>query len=355
MWISGCSGSASSGGGGGGGTPSNLLFVSNNASSSIYGFTVDASGNLTAISSSPFANGGSAPFWMSYANGILYANNSSPTSLIAHNVPSDGKLTSAGSLPTGRSVAIQAIPDGSAVVLADITSAQVETFHVTNNVLGPFGSPVGTGTNPSSVAVTPDGKNVYVIDNASSAIWAYTYSSSTGSLTANGVPMTITPPAGVTTVGAHRATIDANGKYLFVDSACGYVFVFSIGANGALTPVGSTQVAANQLLGGIAVDKTVTYLYVTDMDNSAGQIYGFTIGAGGSLTPIAGLPLKTGTNTTASPLGIVIDTNGKYLYVANRNEGTIAGFTIGAGGALTAMTTATTAVGTTPIDIVLIQ
>ncbi len=346
--------SGSSSSGGGGGTLGKTLYVSNNASGTISGFSVSDSGVLTAITGSPFAEPSSEPFWLAFANNTLYYNSSVPSGLGGIAVPSSGVLPSIVTLPTGRSIAIAAVPDGSAVVFTDITSAKVETFHMSNGVLGAFGAAVQTGTNPSSVAVTPDSKNVYVVDNSNSEVWAYTYSSSDGSLTQNGSPLALVAPGGVTTIGAHRATIDSGGKYLFVSATCGYVFVFNIAADGTLSSAGpATAVAVGDQLGGIAVDQAVQYLYVTDL--STGEIDGFTIGGGGTLTPIAGLPLKTGTNSTASPLGIVIDSGSKFLFVANRNENTVAGFTIGAGGALTAMTTPTTTVGTTPIDVVLTQ
>ena len=59
----------------------------------------------------------------------------------------------------------------------------------------------------------------------------------------------------------------------------------------------------------------------------------YTIGANGVLNAVTGSPFAAG----AQPFSIVLDSSGKYVYVANGIDATISGYLIGTGGGLTAL------------------
>jgi 6-phosphogluconolactonase (cycloisomerase 2 family) len=59
----------------------------------------------------------------------------------------------------------------------------------------------------------------------------------------------------------------------------------------------------------------------------------FAIGSGGSLNEISGSPFASG----GQAYTVALDNTGKYLYAANRTNGTIYGYSIGTGGGLTAL------------------
>jgi 6-phosphogluconolactonase (cycloisomerase 2 family) len=65
----------------------------------------------------------------------------------------------------------------------------------------------------------------------------------------------------------------------------------------------------------------------------------YTIGAGGALSAIGTIATGSG------PWFLTIDPSGRYVYVANFNSSTVSQYTIGAGGALTAVGTVATGNG----------
>ena len=72
-------------------------------------------------------------------------------------------------------------------------------------------------------------------------------------------------------------------------------------------------------------------VYATDW--AEGTVATFTIGAGGVVTQ-QGTPVDTGTSTASRPSAVALSPSGQTLYVANEGLGTISTFAIGPGGAL---------------------
>ena len=75
----------------------------------------------------------------------------------------------------------------------------------------------------------------------------------------------------------------ASGAYVYVtayDSSVtphvGYVFGFSVGSGGVLTPLGGSPFAAGVKPSAIASDPSSTYVYVTDF--ASGNVRGFSVG-----------------------------------------------------------------------------
>jgi YVTN family beta-propeller protein len=104
------------------------------------------------------------------------------------------------------------------------------------------------GNAPYSVAVDPFGKFVYVANQVSNSISAYTINAATGALTAvNGSPF----PAG----SAPWSLTDPSGKFAYVANASSSdISVYAIDAsNGALTAVSGSPFAAGSLPYAVAV------------------------------------------------------------------------------------------------------
>ena len=123
-------------------------------------------------------------------------------------------------------------------------------------------------------------------------------------------------------------------------------------ATGALTPVGTT-IGATQSTGylsgvtasALAVAPRGVFVYVTD--SASNQIIGYTVGTGGALTAMTNGPFATG----SLPVAITIDPRGSFLYVSNQNDNSLGSYAINsAGGSLSAVSgTATVLVeGTQP-------
>jgi len=106
--------------------------------------------------------------------------------------------------------------------------------------------------------------------------------------------------------------------------------------SGALTPVAGTTIttvagktvatgyAAGVAPSGIAEEPTSRFVYVTDA--LANQLIGYTVGSNGALTPMINGPFATG----LYPAGLTIDPTGINLYVVNYNANTIQGYQINA-------------------------
>jgi 6-phosphogluconolactonase (cycloisomerase 2 family) len=117
----------------------------------------------------------------------------------------------------------------------------------------------------------------------------------------------------------------------------GYIFGFTVGSGGVLTPlsasphnmgVGATGLGVHP--SAIASDTIngVSYVYVTDSTN--GLLISYSVGAS-DLT-------RLGASATGNqPSAIVVDPQYLYAYVANSLDGTVSAYTIGSSGTLTSI------------------
>jgi 6-phosphogluconolactonase len=162
----------------------------------------------------------------------------------------------------------------------------------------------------------------------------------------------------------------ASGKYLYATAydataKANYVFGFSVGSGGALTPLnGGAPLAGGPFAVGtcasayfnapfvlgtcpsaIASDPTSSYIYATD--TAHGRVFGYSVASGtGLLTPLSGSPFPAGDQ----PSAIVVDPNPTYpyVYVANALDSTVTAYSM-SNGSLTNL--GTYASGLQPIAI----
>ena len=130
--------------------------------------------------------------------------------------------------------------------------------------------------------------------------------------------------------------VDPTGKFAYVANAnSNNVSAYSIGANGALTPVPGSPFAAGTCPISVAVDPTGKFAYVANADTN--NVSAYSIGANGALTPVPGSPFAAG----SFPSSVAVDPTGKFAYVANFGPdpldvpGTVSAYSIGSNGALT--------------------
>jgi 6-phosphogluconolactonase (cycloisomerase 2 family) len=136
-------------------------------------------------------------------------------------------------------------------------------------------------------------------------------------------------------------TISPNGQFLYVSSSTSNVItVFQIGASGLLTLVPATGANQNPISAGGTAPKSIrispngSFLYVAN--SGSNTVTAFQIGTNGLLTlapATAGNPNPISVGGTA-PNGIIVSSNGQFLYSAN-GGGNVTTFTIGGGGLLT--------------------
>jgi len=189
-------------------------------------------------------------------------------------------------------------------------------------------SPITAGQGVQSVVIHPSKKYLYAANSGSNNISLYTISS-TGSLSE------VTPRANAGTVPTLLA-IDSSGSYLYVGNSASFdVSVFSIDAStGVLSPVlqtaGTTAGVGTSPLD-MKLSPSGNFLYLTGQGLPAGFIEVFPVTKGVLGAPVAGSPFQTG----SGPFGLAIDSAGKFLYTANKLDGSISEFTINGDGSLT--------------------
>lgn len=231
-----------------------------------------------------------------------------------------------------------------------------------------------TGSFPTSAAVDPDGKFLYVAFQYQSGYT--TASPGPGGITIFPINADNTLGTPVTTNGLNYQPIGNNpisivaSPSLASNAAARFVYVVdqetSGNANvlgftqnttsGALTATTSTSittvsgktVATGTKVGviptAIAEDPTGRFVYITD--EALNEVFGFLVEAGGNLEAMVSSPFSTG----LFPVGLTIDPRGTYLYTANFNANTVSAFVINTStGSLTASSgSASIAVGTGP-------
>src|SRR5208337_4170620 len=136
------------------------------------------------------------------------------------------------------------------------------------------------------------------------------------------------------------ATVDSanpSAQILIVPGGDNTVTTYTINATtGALGVGTTTTITGAAALDNAVVDPTGSFLYLVDFGNSGAtpalpsQVYAFNISSAGVIGAEIGTPLKT----DVSPGGILIDTNGSNSTSATN----IDLYTVGTGGALTAVT-----------------
>jgi len=178
------------------------------------------------------------------------------------------------------------------------------------------GSP--SNTNIRGMATAPNSHLLYVSD--AGGIDGFTVDSTTGVPT----PLPRSPFASGTNL---QLVVDPSGKFLFAsdDDNPGGVLAFTIGTNGALTPVqgspfaipGQTGAASQPM--GIVDNGSFVYVALSGTN----QVAAFSIDTStGALTSVAGSPFAAGNGP------FLLTFANKFLYANNTNDGTISGYSI---------------------------
>lgn len=258
-------------------------------------------------------------------------------------VPIAGSPVAAGNNP----VKIIASPNSLFVYVLNQDDSTIQQFAVEEDT-GQLTSKntYPTGSHPTSMAIDPTGKFLYV---------TFTYQQ--GYSAANPGPGGVdifpvssdyslgTPsvqPVGNNPVGV---TVTNFNNYVYVidaepavgsSSATGWILAFSGNTtNGALTPIGKTNISvdnsgktvatgygAGTSPSSIAADPASRFVYVTD--RATNQLYGNIIISGGLLQPMQNSPFATG----LLPVAVTVDPRGKYLFVANFNDNSVSAYAI---------------------------
>ncbi|MEO8736152.1 MAG: YncE family protein [Edaphobacter sp.] len=296
------------------GSTGNFAYVANSVTSSVSGFSV-GTGTLSAVPNSPIPLA-YTPLAMVVTpnNKFLYV--AAPGNINVYTINSDGSLASASGgtgVAIANVVSMDVSPDGKWLLALEGTTllAQVDTFQIDAST-GALASASPTQVAipnaviiPTMLRISPNGLLVFAAMGSAGDL-VFTFDTSTGALVSS------QKLAVATTSSDNGLAVDSATTTLYIarSGTGGGVRVFKIGAAGALNEISGSPFASGGQAYSVALDSTGKYVYAANRLN--GTIYGYSIGTGGVLTALGGSPYASGALVTS--LGI--DTSGKYLLAA---------------------------------------
>jgi 6-phosphogluconolactonase (cycloisomerase 2 family) len=216
-----------------------------------------------------------------------------------------------------------------------VTPADTFLYTASNPVLSTgylYGYTIGTGgalnilssgkplvtESAVSLAVSPDGKWLFVLDANNLTLSEYSINTSTGALTFN-TTGAISPASGTVNNVSNQVTVAPSGDYVAVAIGTGGAQTFTLDTStGALTPQNPINPGSSQIgFFGVAIDAN-NYLYVAGTN-------GLTVFS----ATTAGVPSFLKTYTTGNgPRSVAVNSAGTFAYVGNKTDGSISGFSI---------------------------
>jgi len=318
-------------------TGTDIAYVANPSSSpnTVNGYNL-ANGNLTTNATSAPFSFGYQPIAMAVtpANTFLYAVSNPGVStgyLYGYSIETGGALnilSSGQPLVTESAVSLAVSPDGNWLFVLDANSLTLSEYSINTSTgavtfatTGAITPGAGTSGYASiNVAVAPSGDYVAVA-LGTGGLQTFAFDTTTGNLT----PQNPLAPA-TTQIGIYAVAIDAN-NYLYAAATNGLA-VYSVTTAGV--PSALKTYTAGSGPRSVAVNSASTFVYVGN--KSDGTISAFSIGTNAVLTAISGSPFTGPTSVGA----LAIDNTGGYLITSGYNTSTgIELFAIGTTGALT--------------------
>ncbi len=248
--------------------------------------------------------------------------------------PADPTVPSGGTQP----VSMATTATYSDLYVANAGSSNVVHFAIDGNGALTQKDSITTATPPVAIAVNEAGTYLYVLTGTTSAtLTEYPLSSgaigsavATMSLTVPGfdsdqmVPTAINVLANNTAVYATAYDLSAYNPGGAVTSTAnpGWIFGFSVGSSGALTPAANSPYEAGVKPAGIASTPVNRYVYVTDF--ASNEIIGYAIQDGGVLDYLVNGPFITANE----PNGIAIDPRGTFLYASDSLSDVVSAYVI---------------------------
>ncbi|HET9839474.1 MAG TPA: beta-propeller fold lactonase family protein [Candidatus Angelobacter sp.] len=270
-----------------------FAYVIGNGTNEVFEFQVNGNGTLTALGQPNFPAG------------------SNPSSLTPH---------------TSGNFLYVADFSGNDITLLDINKGNGNlSVPVSNSIVAPVSPPniFPAGNGPVAIAMSPAHPFLFVANQTSGDVSAYTVDPGAGGLgTVQGSPFTIAPPSNPTAMA-----ITPKGDFLFVaNTSQGTVAAFAVGSNGALTAVPGSpfSMGAGALPHTPTVERTGRFLYVPDTAHNV--VLGFSIGTNGALTALSGSPFAAG----AQPFAVAADPGGTLLFAANNISNNVSVYVIDA-------------------------
>jgi 6-phosphogluconolactonase (cycloisomerase 2 family) len=309
----------------------------------LLGFTACSSSNSSTASS---------------GSGLLYLATQGNTTLTSYSVGlSSGSLSGINTAGTGSApAAIAIVPGGTALFVANSASNSVSSYQVNSDgSLTAVSGTIATGTTPMGLAIDPAGKFLFVANQGSGDISVFSISGT--SLTAVGSPVLSDPNSTVPT-GPVALAIPPAGGYLYVaNQFTNTVSAFSFDSSGALTAVPNSPYAVGTAPSALDVPQGGQFLLVANAGSNNISSFAICVVASatcstpnGIMTEVANSPFAAG----IGPVAIAADPGFDYVYVVDKTSNQISEYSFSTGtGALTLLSNPTISTGTTPVAIII--
>lgn len=331
----------------GGSSSSSNVYIANSATDTLAGFAI-GSGTLTTLANAPYSlTFAPTAVAVTPANTFVYVGGGGI--ITAYSINTNGSLTAAnsGAAVGNASVAAMDIsPDGNWLVVLDNNGSSIDAYPI-NKTTGVLGTPVvttyavaGATIIPHGIKIAPNGILIVVALGTGGDL-IYGFNTTTGVMNFDSA---LLPNSGTTSENA--VAIDKNSAYIYIarSGATGAgLAVYSLSSSGIISPVTGSPFATGTQPYSIALAPSGAYVYVANRGDTT--ISGFTIGTGNVLTAVAGSPFTSGNGPTA----ITIDSSGSYLLAASylgAPDLSLYQFDSGVAGRIYTTTTAATSTGT---------
>ena len=159
--------------------------------------------------------------------------------------------------------------------------------------------------------------------------------------------------------GPVSVAVSSNGSYLYVaNQFTGDVGAFSIGSNGALTMLGPATYGVGISPSAVALTADGNFLFVANSGSNNLSAFAACTNANltcpvpdGSLAPVKGSPFAAGLTPVA--MALAVDSQGQYLFVADNASAEVSQYKVGlTSGVLTANSPPSISTGLGPVSIV---
>jgi 6-phosphogluconolactonase (cycloisomerase 2 family) len=327
-------------------------YVVNNGSNTVSQYAIDASGLLSPLNVASVATGNSPQsITVDPSRKYAYVTNLTDNTISQYVIQGDGTLApnTPATVATGHGPwAVTVSPSGAWAYVANSADNTISQFSINTSgaLVATAMTPVATGIEPWNITLSPNGKYVYVANHGNlppggMTISQYAVDAATGALTALNPATLLTAfpyPGGI--------TVDPTSAYAYLSNINGNtISEYGIGTDGTLSSLNPASVATGTEPVFLAFDPTGRYAYeanyTVDVSSAQGTVSQYAVGTAGQLTPLAPATVLAGTG----PGWSAFDPFGKYAYVVNLGNGTLPGtvseYAIGSGGALTLIGTAT--------------
>lgn len=255
---------------------------------------------------------------VSLTSAIVTASCSSPNKVAPDDAVKHDAVTDASAIPSKTFVFIG----------SDDGNIRVASFDGTTGAIGTF-TTYPAGRNPSFLALAPDRKHLFAVDESANRVMAFAVDGTTGALTARG-------ERDSTSTGPTHLSVDATGRWLLVAHYTGGRYaIFPIATDGSIgTASDSADIGGNAHF--IAADPSNRFVYVPCLGANYVAQRQLNLTTGKLQALPAPAPASVASASGAGPRHLAFRGDGKFAYVVNEHNSTVTSYSIdGSTGALT--------------------